>query len=125
MLIFVFVVLGPGCGFMLYALYQFSSEARRFRHADPRRLPVTVVTATGTPNSSSTGTLDELTPHNAPETPEARAIPKSEATPAKFAAAVERPAQELVVSTYLENRIAAGSCGTGRAAMRHVTKGSF
>jgi hypothetical protein len=117
MLIFLFVVLGPGCGFMLYALYQFSSEARRFRHADPRRLPVTVVTATGT--------SDELAPHHAPEMPETRAIPKSEATPAKFAAAVERPAQELVVSTHLENRIAAGAYGTGRAAMRHVAKGSF
>jgi hypothetical protein len=45
MLIFLAIVVGPGCGFMLYALYQFSREARRFRHADPRRLSVTVVRA--------------------------------------------------------------------------------
>jgi hypothetical protein len=45
MLIFLALVVGPGCGFMLYALYQFSREARRFRHADPRRLSVTVVRA--------------------------------------------------------------------------------
>jgi hypothetical protein len=43
MLIFLAFVLGPGCGFMLYALSQFWREARRFRHADPRRLRVTVV----------------------------------------------------------------------------------
>jgi hypothetical protein len=43
MLIFLALVLGPGCGFMLYALSQFWREARRFRHADPRRLQVTVV----------------------------------------------------------------------------------
>ena len=43
MLIFLAFVLGPGCGFMLYALSQFWREARRFRHADPRRLRVTLV----------------------------------------------------------------------------------
>jgi len=43
MFIFLAFVLGPGCGFMLYALSQFWREARRFRHADPRRLQVTVV----------------------------------------------------------------------------------
>jgi len=26
MLIFLAIVMGPGCGFMLYALYQFSRE---------------------------------------------------------------------------------------------------
>lgn len=44
MLIFLAFVLGPGCGFMLYALSQFWREARRFRHADPRSLRVTLVT---------------------------------------------------------------------------------
>ena len=44
MFIFLAFVLGPGCGFMLYALSQFWREARRFRHADPRSLPVTLVT---------------------------------------------------------------------------------
>ena len=46
MLIFLAIVMGPGLGFMLFAFSQFWREARRFRHADPRRLPVTVVTAT-------------------------------------------------------------------------------
>jgi len=43
MFIFLAFVLGPGCGFMLYALYQFWREARRSRHADPSRERVTVV----------------------------------------------------------------------------------
>ena len=59
MLIFLAIVMGPGCGFMLYALYQFSREARRFRHADPRRLSVTVVRAP----DHLTGSLKENAPH--------------------------------------------------------------
>jgi hypothetical protein len=89
MLIFLAFVLGPGCGFMLYALSQFWREARRFRHADPRRLRVTLV------------------------------------APAKFAAGDEAPAQEEVVSTYLDNCLAAPLSGTGHVAMEHAVKRSF
>jgi hypothetical protein len=84
MLIFLAIVMGPGLGFMLFALSQFWHEARRFRHADPRRLPVTVVTATNP--------RDERAPRWAPETPEA-----------------DETAQEEVVTTHLENGVAKGS----------------
>ncbi len=99
MLIFLIIVMGPGCGFMLYALRQFWLEARRFQHADPRRLKVTVVTATDTSN--------ERAARRTAETPEG-----------------EGPAQEKVVSTYLEHCLAAIPSGTERVAMKHVAKGS-
>jgi hypothetical protein len=88
MLIFLAIVMGPGLGFMLFALSQFWLEARRFRHADPRRLPVTVVTAT----DPWCGTQDERAPGWAVERPEG-----------------DRHAQEEVVITHLENRVAKGS----------------
>jgi hypothetical protein len=88
MLIFLAIVMGPGLGFMLFALSQFWHEARRFRHADPRRLPVTVVTAT----NPWGGTQDESTPRGAAESPER-----------------ERNAQEEAVATHLENGVAKGS----------------
>jgi hypothetical protein len=99
MLIFLAIVMGPGCGFMLYALRQFWLEARRFQHADPRRLRVTVVTATDP--------LNEHTSRQAAETPEGQG-----------------PSHERVVTTYLDNCLAAIPSGTGRVAMKHVAKGS-
>jgi hypothetical protein len=124
MLIFLAIVLGPGCGFMLYALYQFSREARRFRHADPRRLNVTVVRATDTLTGASTGTSDQRTRRDASETPESRAVLKNKAAPAKFAAGGEEPAQGKMVTTYLHNCLGAIPPGTGRVAMKRVAKGS-
>jgi hypothetical protein len=103
MLIFLAVVLGPGCGFMLYALYQFSREAMRFRNADPRRLSVTVVRAP----DAWTGTSQENAPRPAAETPENG-----------------EPAQGKAVTTYLKNCLAAIPTGTGHAAMKHVAKES-
>jgi hypothetical protein len=73
---------------MLFALSQFWHEARRFRHADPRWLPVTVVTAT----DPWGGTQDERAPRWASETPDAG-----------------QSVQEEVVTTHLENRVAKGS----------------
>ncbi len=84
MFIFLAIVMGPGLGFMLFVLSQFWREARRFRHADPRRLPVTVLTATNP--------WGEREPRRADESPEG-----------------ERNAQEEVVTTHLENRVTKGS----------------
>jgi hypothetical protein len=88
MFIFLAIVMGPGLGFMLFVLSQFWREARRFRHADPRRLPVTVVTAT----DPWGGTQGERAPRWEAETPEG-----------------DRPAREEVVTAHLENRVAKGS----------------
>ena len=88
MLIFLAIVMGPGLGFMLFALSQFWHEARRFRHADPRRLPVTVVTAT----APWGGTQDERAPRWDAETP-----------------GDDRNAQEEAVTTRIENGVATGS----------------
>jgi hypothetical protein len=103
MLIFLAMVVGPGCGFMLYALYQFSLEALRFRHADPRRLSVTVVRAP----DYATGSLKENALRPAAETPEGA-----------------EPAQGKPVTSYVKNCFAAIPTGTGHVAMRHVAKGS-
>jgi hypothetical protein len=103
MLIFLAIVMGPGCGFMLYALYQFSREARRFRHADPRRLSVTVVRAP----DHLTGSLKENAPRPAAELPEGQESP-----------------QGKPVTSYFKNCFAAMPSGTGHAAMKHVAKGS-
>lgn len=84
MLIFLAIVMGPGLGFMLFALAQFWHEARRFRDADPRRLPVTVVTATDP--------WGERAPRQAAETPEG-----------------DLTAREEIVTTHRENRVAKGS----------------
>jgi hypothetical protein len=108
MLIFLIIVIGPGCGFMLYALYQFSREARRFRHADPRMLKVTIVNAGDTLAGNSTPASNERTPRRAAETPEG-----------------EGRVQGRVFSTYSENCFAAMPSGTGRPAMKHSMKGSF
>ncbi len=99
MLIFLAIVMGPGLGFMLFALRQFWLEARRFRHADPRRLRVTVVKATDP--------LDEQAAHGLQETH-----------------GVEKRAQEKAVTTRVDNCFAAIPSGTGREAMEHVAKGS-
>jgi hypothetical protein len=99
MFIFLAVVLGPGLGFMLFALRQFWLEARRFQYADPRRLRVTVVTAT-----------DPLKEHTAPRPQEMHEG--------------EKRAQEKVVATNLKNCLAAIPSGTGREAMKQVAKGS-
>jgi hypothetical protein len=88
MLIFLAIVMGPGLGFMLFALSQFWLEATRFRHADPRRLPVTVVTAT----DPWGGTQDERAPRWEAET-----------------SGDDRSAREEVVTTHLGNRVAKGS----------------
>ncbi len=84
MLIFLAIVMGPGLGFMLFALAQFWHEARRFRHTDPRRLPVTVVTATNP--------WGERAPRRAAETHEG-----------------DWTAHEEIVTTHLENRVPKGS----------------
>jgi hypothetical protein len=99
MLIFLAIVLGPGCGFMLYALYQFSLEARRFRHADPRRLSVTVVRAPGASNENA--------PRPGAQTPESG-----------------ESAQGKPVTSYFKYCLAAIPAGTGHVAMKHVAKGS-
>ncbi len=96
-------VLGPGCGFMLYALYRFSREARRFQYADPRRLSVTVVR---TPDTL-TGSSKENAPRPAAETSEG-----------------EESAQGKPQTSYLKNCLAAIPSGTGHVAMKHVAKGS-
>ena len=108
MLIFLAFVLGPGCGFMLYALYQFSREARRFWHSDPRMVKVTIVTAADTLTRSSAPASNERTPRRGAETPEG-----------------EGRVQGRVFSTYSENSFAAMPSGTGRVAMKHSAKGSF
>jgi hypothetical protein len=120
MLIFLAIVLGPGCGFMLYALRQFWLEARRFRRADPRRLNVTIVRAT----DISTRSSGERIPRQSSETPKVRAVLIKEAGPAKFAASAEEPTRGKVVTTFLKNRLAALPSGTGRLAVKHVAKGS-
>jgi len=103
MLIFLALVVGPGCGFMLYALYQFSREARRFRHADPRRLSVTVVRAAdGLTGSSKENALRPVA--GAPEG--------------------EEPSRGKPVASYVQNCFARIPTGTGHAAMKHVAKGS-
>ena len=107
MLIFLIIVMGPGCGFMLYALRHFWLEARRYRQVDPRSLKVTVVAATDRLAGNSAGTWYEHAPRPAAESPEGR----------------ER-AQRKVVTTYLENCLAAIPSGTGRVAMKHIAKGS-
>jgi hypothetical protein len=103
MLIFLTMVLGPGCGFMLYALYQFSREAMRFRHADPRKLRVTVVR-----------TADRLT----------GGIKENALSPAADRLEGEEPAQGKSVTSYVKNCFAAIPTGTAHAAMKHVAKGS-
>jgi hypothetical protein len=103
MLIFLAIVVGPGCGFMLYALYQFSREAMRFRHADPRRLSVTVVMAAdGLTGSSKENALG----------------------PAAVAPEGEQRAQGKPVALYVQNCFARIPTGTAHAAMKHVAKGS-
>jgi hypothetical protein len=99
MLIFLAIVMGPGLGFMLFALRQFWLEARRFRYADPRRLRVTVVTATDAWNERA-----------------ARAPQQTHEG--------EKHAGEKVTTTYLKNCFAAIPSGTGCEAMEHVAKGS-
>lgn len=118
MLIFLALVLGPGCSFMLYALYQFSREALRFRHPVSRGLGgvVTVVAATNA--------LDEPNPPQAAETPKVLVVSKKEAPPAKFTIAGNEPALAKVVTTYLKNRLAVIPSGTGRLAVRRVAKRS-
>jgi hypothetical protein len=108
MLIFLAFVVGSGCSFMLYALYQFSREALRFRHADPRMLKVTIVNAADALTGNSTPASNERTPRRAAETPES-----------------EGHVQGRVFSTYSENCFAAVPSGTGRLAMKHSAKGSF
>jgi hypothetical protein len=103
MLIFLAMVVGPGCGFMLYALYQFSREAMRFRHADPRRLSVTVVRA-----------ADRLT----------GSARENALSPAADRLEGKESAQGKSVTSYVKNCFAAIPSAPAHAAMKHVAKGS-
>ena len=103
MSVFLAIVVGPGCGFMLYALYQFSREAMRFRHVDPRRLSVTVVR-----------TADRLT----------GGTKKNALSPAADRLEGKEPAQGKSVTSYIKNCFAAIPTGAAHAAMKHVAKGS-
>jgi hypothetical protein len=103
MSVFLAIVVGPGCGFMLYALYQFSREAMRFRHVDPRRLSVTVVR-----------TADRLT----------GGTKKNALSPAADRLEGKEPAQGKSVTSYIKNCFAAIPTGAAHAAMKHFAKGS-
>ncbi len=51
MLIFLAIMMGPGCGFMLYALSQFWREAMRLRRRPEAELPWSVTPITAFPAS--------------------------------------------------------------------------
>jgi len=122
MLFFLAIVMGPGLGFMLFALSQFWREARQFRFANPRTVSgvVTVRVATNPLN----GTSDEHAPSRAPETSDGSTISEEEPEPARIAAAGDQPARAKVVTTYLKNRLAVIPSGTGRLAVKRVAKRS-
>ena len=116
MFIFLTIVMGPGFGFMLYALFQFWREEWRMRHAHSRWLSgvVNFVTAVDPPY--------EHTPHHATDAPAAPAVSESEPAIVSFAAG-ETPERAKVVTTCLKNRLAVMPSGTGRLAVKRAAKG--
>ncbi len=117
MFIFLTIVMGPGFGFMLYALYQFWREEWRMRHDHSARLGrvVTFVTAVNP--------LYDHTPHRASDALAAPAVSESEPAVARFAAAGELPARAKVVTTYLKSRVTVIPSGSGRQAVKRAAKG--
>jgi hypothetical protein len=107
MFIFLTIVMGPGFGFMLYALFQFWREEWRMRHENSAR-PGRVVTFVTADNP-----LDGHTPDRASGEPVASAASENES-------AVERA---KVVTTYLNNRVAVIPSQAGRLAVNRAAKG--
>jgi hypothetical protein len=117
MYIFLALVVGPGCVFMLYALYQFWLETWRSRHAGSRSHsgPVTVVTAINP--------VDDENSFRAWEAPVNESVPEGNAATVKFSAAGDRRAQRKMLVTCLQNRVAVLRSETGRVAVRRAAKG--
>jgi hypothetical protein len=117
MYIFLAIVMGPGCGFMLYALYQFWLETWRSRHTGSRSHsgPVTVVTALDP--------VDDENSFRAWDTPANQAVRENDSAVVKFSAAGDRRAQRKMLVTCLQNRVAVLRSETGRVAVRRAAKG--
>jgi hypothetical protein len=112
MMIFLAIVMGPGLGFMLYALRQFWFEARQSRHAGSasHRRAVTVVTALNP--------VDDENAFRAWEAPANRPAPENNSAVVKFSAAGDRRAQRKMLVTCLQNHVAVLRSERGHAAVR-------
>jgi hypothetical protein len=117
MSIFLTIVMGPGLGFMLYALSQFWREARRFQRTGSRAHSgaVTAVTAISP--------ADEENAFRAWNTPADRPSPTNESAVLNFAVAGDRRAQRKMFVTCLQNRVAVLRSEAGHPAVRRAAKG--
>jgi len=118
MFIFLVIVMGPACWFMLYALAQFWREAMRLRRPNSGQLSGGLTPITALADSNDGGS------HRAVEAPARRDGRKGGSEVVASVPAAEERARATVLTMYLENRLAVVPPAAGRLAVKRVAKGS-
>jgi hypothetical protein len=118
MFIFLAIVMGPACWFMVYALAQFWREAMRLRRPNSGQLSggLTPITALADSNGGSS--------HRVAGAPARRDGRKEGPEVVASVPAAEERARATVLTMYLKNRLAVVPSGAGRLAVKRVAKGS-